>query len=329
MKKRILSLLVCTAMLLGMLPTISFATDDFDNETTPSVSADTEAEQEGTITDEEEGDITSDDVSSEGSESVKNQKKSVEKTSESPDLAKSASMTGTGNPDAPYIISDASDLKEFAGIVNGGDTDACATLASDVVLSKSEQWTPIGNSTYSYSGTFDGNGHIISGLYISNSNDNQGLFGYVDGGTIRNLGLTDTDISAGGSVGSIAGNLDGGTIENCYNVGTVSGARQIGGIVGNAYGETTIKNSYNAGSVTASKSNAGGIAGQISGGSVENSYNVGSVSGNNAGGIAGSAVNCTDTNCYYLNTSAQAGAGAGKVLATELLLTDMLGEEAA
>ena len=316
-------------MLLGMLPTISFATDDLDNETTPSVSAGMEAEQEGTVTDEEEGDITPDDVSSEGSESVKNQKKSVEKTSESPDLAKSASMTGTGKPDDPYIISDASDLKEFAGIVNGGDTDACATLANDIVLSKSEQWTPVGTSAKSYSGTFDGKGHIISGLYISNSNDNQGLFGYVDGGTIRNLGLADTDISAGDYVGSIAGHITDGSIENCYNVGTVSGARQIGGIVGIADEDTIIKNSYNAGSVTASKSNAGGIAGQISGGSVENSYNVGSVSGGNAGGIVGSAVSCTGTNCYYLDTSAQAGAGIGTVSATELLLTDMLGEEAA
>ena len=63
----------------------------------------------------------------------------------------------------------------------------------DLKGDENNQWTPIGNQSQKYIGTFDGNGHKISGLYIDSTSNNQGLFGFVDkGGNIKNLGIDGT-----------------------------------------------------------------------------------------------------------------------------------------
>lgn len=72
------------------------------------------------------------------------------------------------------------------------------------------QWTPL---TSTFTGTLDGLGHTITGLYINNSNSNQGLFGTLKG-TVKNLKITDSYVN-GKTSGIIAGTNEG-TIENCY-----------------------------------------------------------------------------------------------------------------
>ena len=152
-----------------------------------------------------------------------------------------------------YQIYTADDLKEFAAIVNGtddtpADNDANAKLMNDIDLNPDmkidedgkvtngkelDQWTPIGNSSQQYRGTFDGDGHTISGLYINSSSDNyQGLFGYVDtGGTVKDLSVSGSvSVSGGEYVGGVVG-YNSGTVENCYNTGNISGGI-IGGVVG-------------------------------------------------------------------------------------------------
>lgn len=115
-------------------------------------------------------------------------------------------MDGTGTKGNPYQISSAADLEEFRDIVNGENgktrnSSACAILKNDIVLnddvlnsdgslneekaSTFEEWTPIGTASNPYTGTFDGNGHTVSGIYINTSEDYQGLFGYIGiGGTV-------------------------------------------------------------------------------------------------------------------------------------------------
>ena len=113
--------------------------------------------------------------------------------------------------DGTYLIYTAENLKEFAAIVNGTDgtstdSDANAKLMNDIVLNekikvddngavtnqeKLSEWIPIGTSSInSYKGTFDGNGKTISGLYIKSTADYQGLFGRVNGGTVKDLSVS-------------------------------------------------------------------------------------------------------------------------------------------
>ena len=89
-------------------------------------------------------------------------------------------MTGSGTESDPYQISTAAQLKRFRDIVNGtgGQTQnpgACAELTADIDL-ENEEWKPIGHAskydeTKAYSGTFDGQGHTISGLNANRSEE--------------------------------------------------------------------------------------------------------------------------------------------------------------
>ena len=237
-----------------------------------------------------------------------------------------ARVTGNGTENAPYQISTAEGLKWFRDKVNHAtkqaDTQICAELTEDIDLS-CEEWTPIGIGgvvhwgTPSYSGTFDGKGHTIKNLSIDNSSAQYvGLFGYVYGGTIRNLTVSGS-VKGSGHTGGIAGLANGGTFENCANLCEVQGdstaGGTTGGIIGFAYhGDTLIvRDCYNVGSITGR--HAGGIIGQCNNGleTIRNCYNAGTVTGTaNAGAIIGIYYSNKISNCYYLEGSVtRAGSG--------------------
>lgn len=95
-------------------------------------------------------------------------------------------MCGTKDPngsffvDGYYMIANPSQLLMFAKIVNEGDTKACAKLIADIDMDGySDDFQPIGNSFHPYSGTFDGQGHVVSNLHIDTGADCAGFFGYV------------------------------------------------------------------------------------------------------------------------------------------------------
>ena len=125
---------------------------------------------------------------------------------------------GNGSKEEPYLIDTADELAWFAEYVNGSledgwaHTDVCAKLTSDIDLNNIE-WTPIGNvpshdSYEFYTGTFDGNNHIISNLKVSASSNRffGGLFGGLDeSAVIKNLGIVNADVTAFGGAGAIAG----------------------------------------------------------------------------------------------------------------------------
>ena len=213
---------------------------------------------------------------------------------------------GDGLPDSPYEISTADELKNFAVAVNtGSEQSPHAKLMNNIDLEGSEtnQWTPIGTSiSNSYTGTFDGNGKTISGLYINNSTaDYKGLFGFVGSeGTVQNL-TVDGTVSGSNSVGGVVGYNSSGTVTNCAFSGSVSGRYYVGGVVGRnsgTYGSVT--NCYNTGEVTGSTS--GGVVGYNQSGTVENCYNTGKVSGNRyVGGVVGSNSGTVE-NCYTTGT---------------------------
>ena len=158
-------------------------------------------------------------------------------------------------------------------------------------------FSPVGDNVNNFTGIFDGLGHTIDGLYVNRSvTDNVGLFGYISGATIRNVGLTGVKITGQNYVGSLVGYNNGGTISNSY--ATISGSvygygNRVGGLVGANYG--TIDNSYaiinSGGSVSGTGDNVGGLVGyNDSNGTIQNgSYASisGSVYGNSGGGKYG------------------------------------------
>lgn len=193
--------------------------------------------------------------------------------------------------DGTYQITCGSELAWLAQEVNAGRAgSASAVLCNDIDLG-GEEWTPIGkNYSSAFKGSFDGQGHTVSGLSITGSaSSNTGLFGYVDSATIENvtvqgsISLTGNGSSSYGA-GGIAGQLYGkaGAIRNCRSDVTVHGGQNVGGIVGYVAGGYSsaakeITGCVNTGAVSSSSHNAGGIVGYIYGQvTVDSCYNRGS-----------------------------------------------------
>lgn len=253
-----------------------------------------------------------------------------------------AKPLGEGTEEKPYQITNAAELYWFAGLVNGDksiignsikqNTGACAVLIENITINENvldengslngdgsglEQWTPIGSygirGEEAYIGTFDGNRHTISGLYVDSDAQYVGLFGCVGtNGKIQNVGVVDSYISATGDkvcVGGVCGYNVGGTIENCYNTGTITATAQATGIyssVGGVCGFSfwNIFNCYNTGkvSVTGDRAWVGGVSG-FNGKDIKNCYNTGEVSVAVDGGAVGGVCGDNDrgsriTNCY-------------------------------
>lgn len=230
-------------------------------------------------------------------------------------------------------IGTAQELRAFAAEVNSGNdhTGVRVLLTADIDLGgKAEPWIPIGSSsTNSFNGTFDGNGHVITGLYFNGSLG--GLFRYIGNtGIVENLGVYGL-VSGSTLLGGIAA-CNHGFIRNCYNGCFVTGSGTIaGGIAAANFG--TIENCYNIGAISSSAL-VGGIIGRGIGRPqqrrfVQDCYNFGSVSGQDnatAGGIAGSynAESFEVLNCYYLSGTADKASNYeqdGHVLTPEQFLS--------
>ena len=147
--------------------------------------------------------------------------------------AKDPGYTIEGN--GSYTVTSADGLMNVAELVNGGKTDINITLTADIDLT-GKDWTPIGTDyDNSYTGTFDGGGHTITGLTITTKDQFVGLFGYLNrAGTVKNVVMEGIQITSNhmfGNTGGVAG-FSWGTIENCSVSGSVSGTVYVGGVVG-------------------------------------------------------------------------------------------------
>ena len=236
--------------------------------------------------------------------------------------------------DGYYDISNADELYAFAALVNGGNKSINVELTQSIIVNNvlldedttdARVWTPIGNYSNKYSGTFDGNGCVIIGLYINDSSAaNIGLFGYIGAkGVVKNTEVNAHYFCAYDFVGGIAGVNDGviidcinygcvignnmcvggmagtnkGEIINCHNNTVVTGLLNVGGIVGYNY-RGKITGSYSSGDVNASGSCVGGVVGDNYEGEINNCYNTGAVDGHDlVGGVVGNS-DGTVTNCY-------------------------------
>ncbi len=104
-------------------------------------------------------------------------------------------FSGGGTEENPYQIETLNDLKSLSESSSCWDKNFIQT--SDINVTETSGWnsgdgfSPIGNDTTKFTGSYDGGGYTIDNLFINRpSTDNVGLFGYTDGATIENVGLT-------------------------------------------------------------------------------------------------------------------------------------------
>ena len=252
-------------------------------------------------------------------------------------------VTGKGTEAEPFKLKTAEHLEWFRDYVNVGKSSACAKIADDVeeidmstVCHKADaekqvaelSWTPIGNYSKQYQGTFDGNGKTIRNLFISSTSDEIGFFGYAADCRIKNITFDNAKVKgndncstgilagcAGSCVienikttgncsvegkyetGGIAGRANG-NISNCENHAIVNGLHSVGGIVGICFdSENSITSCANYGEITGTEDFVGGIIGYFGEGSLQNSANNGNITGDaRVGNLIGYANICNINN---------------------------------
>ena len=142
-------------------------------------------------------------------------------------------------------IANVAQLIAFAQSVNAGNTYAGKTvvLTADIDLNNVD-WTPIGNWDNAFEGTFDGNGKIISNLYINDAEgEGVGFFGVVANATIKNVTIKNVNIYAYSMVAGVVGAAYPATIENCHVTGDVEIVAEwayVAGIAGYCYYNTQV-----------------------------------------------------------------------------------------
>ena len=210
-------------------------------------------------------------------------------------------------------------------------TGAVAGDADDAYYNGGKGWTPMGTHTAPFTATFDGDGKIISNLFINRTATDTGkvgLFGHIGAsGAVRDLGLIDVNITGPGHAGSLAGSSDG-TVTNCYAAGSVASlgaiaAAAIGGLVGRNSG--TITSSYAAVTVSGRTSAgtgwdlAGGLVGKMRGSTaaITASYATGAVSTSanvaKVGGLVGNIYQGATIISSYA-TGSVSGSGSGNMV---------------
>ncbi|WP_081927195.1 GLUG motif-containing protein [Halobellus rufus] len=216
--------------------------------------------------------------------------------------------------------------KALAAINRAGLADDYR-LGLDIDASGTDEWNsgagwyPLGFGGDQFSGSFDGDGHVITGLYIERTADDVGLFGTATGGaTIGDVGVELADITGDVRVGALVGNNTGGSVRTSHMTGTVDGKSEVGGLIGRTTDGGLVTTSYSAGSVTGSGTEIGGLLGNNTGGStVSESYATGTVTGGtNVGGLVGQN-DATVTGGYAIgrvsgtDTGGAIGSNAGSV----------------
>ena len=291
MKKRVVSLLLALVMLTSLLPTAVWAEDAY------SVAPDSETK----------------DVLQEQDKQDEQEKQEQEKSEEQDDPAlaqqpmlaaampAAVTLQGKGTATEPYLISTADDLCAFRDEVNSGANKSTSTLCAKLVksITLDEDWTPIGKATSAYSsyvaygGTFDGDGHTISGLKIDSTAQCQALFGYVKGGTIKNLTVVGSVTSSDQYTAGIVAYGNPVTVKNCTNNVSVTATKKgyAAGVVAYAYANSEVMDCTNNGAIIGCGDYVGGIVGAGSSiKTISNCFNSGSVTNN---GTPGSSAYCT------------------------------------
>jgi hypothetical protein len=223
--------------------------------------------------------------------------------------AEQLAAIGTGASDGyqlddHYILMNDIDLSEYLSESGGGYNEA-------------KGWVPIGNASQPFTGTFDGNGHVVNNLFIDRVDEEDlGLFG-VATGTIQEIGMTNVEIAGKRTVGGIVGTLlDDGIISNVYSTGKVTATAQgAGGLVGKLQGE--LNETYSTANAIGLNGSEyiGGLVGESDDAIVTDSYAAGrvtSAASSRVGGLIGASTDTAVTDSFWdIETSGQSTSAGG------------------
>ena len=244
------------------------------------------------------------------------------------------SGSGNGDENSPYLITSATELNEIRNnleahykLMNNIDLTDWITENSPI-----EGWVPING----FSGSLDGNGFIIYGVWIDRpAINNVGLFGSITGGVIKRTGIIipdDKKIEGNNNVGGFVGHTPYTTteisIDECFVTGGTIEAKgsAAGGILGYTSTNSTtvnIRNCYVANTTVLGADGAGGLVGTAYRSiNVENCYSTGVVKSTNndksAGGLVGGTndqgENYTIKNSIALNPEIFSSKSAGRIV---------------
>lgn len=203
-------------------------------------------------------------------------------------------LEGSGTKSDPYIIKTWTNLQLITrNDLLGKHHKLMSNLGRDEV-DKPDNFKPIGLASDKFTGKFNGNGYVISGLIIDRLNsDNVGLFGYCFDATIQNVALQDVNIKGKSRVGGLIGSMKNSVVSMCSTSGNVTAKNDyVGGLIGSV-GDTGSSDGEDAEVVNSySKAN---VTSQLTSGAV--------------GGLIGSNINALVSNCYS-NGLISLGSGA-------------------
>ena len=234
----------------------------------------------------------------------------------------SSVVPADGFTESEYKVATVNDLVALADLVNNkglitsgvtfilADNIDLGEYCDESIADGEGGWTPIGNSTNSFEGTFDGNGNVIKNLKIDRDADSQGLFGRVTAGELKNVGIVSAEVKGINDVAVLAG-YAGVPIINSYTIGNVTGTTNVGGLIG--YSDSSVTNSYTTGNVSG-KTHVGGLAGYTDS-TIINSYAKGDVIGQGdfVGGLAGLSDGIVE-GCYATGDIEATGKYAGGLI---------------
>jgi Secretion system C-terminal sorting domain/The GLUG motif len=224
--------------------------------------------------------------------------------------------SGSGASGDPYLVSTLDNLYWITQ--NSESWSSFFKQTADIDASSSFAWdsgkgfSPIGNTSTTFTGTYDGDGHMITGLTIARSDSNYvGLFGDADNAKLKNIRLVNENITGGTIVGGFVGYNYFSVIDSSYSTGSVTnGVQDVGGLIG-VNESSLISNCYNNGSVSGSGVSIGGLVGNnYDSSEIDSCYSIGNVSGNGfVGGLIGINQYFSQINSSYHAASVNSSTG--------------------
>ncbi len=221
---------------------------------------------------------------------------------------------GSGTQNDPYLIETPEQLDNvrrfyWAHFLQMADIDLGVSP-----WNTGRGWLPIGDDYKKFTGSYDGNGFTISNLIINRPDENWiGLLGYSHGAKLRNIVVTQVDVTGGSFVGALVGKIQQSTLSDNYVDGIITGNWNVGGLVGESTERGTINGSSANMRVVCNNRNGGGLVGShVKNSEVNNSYATGNVSGGGSlGGLVGDHHNSLTNNSF----------ATGNILGSDIVMT--------